>query len=105
MGERHITAISSASWRTARPAAPGQYVKEGATILTLVKTFPLRLRVGQDMLGDPLPRDSRLMREFVVEGIQTTIPLHQQIFNTQAFIEGKVDTTFIERTFLHPTGK
>ena len=30
---------------SARPAAPGQYVKEGATILTLVKTFPLRLRV------------------------------------------------------------
>ena len=29
--------------------------------------IPLRLRVGQDMLGDPLPRDSRLMREFVVE--------------------------------------
>ena len=30
---------------SARSAAPGQYVKEGATILTLVKTFPLRLRV------------------------------------------------------------
>jgi len=44
----------------------------------------------------------RALREFVVEGIQTTIPLHQQIFNTHAFIEGKVDTTFIERTFLHP---
>ncbi len=30
---------------SARAAAPGQYVKEGATILTLVKTYPLRLRV------------------------------------------------------------
>ncbi len=30
---------------SARPAAPGQYVKEGATILTLVKAYPLRLRV------------------------------------------------------------
>ncbi len=30
---------------SARAAAPGQYVKEGATILTLVKAFPLRLRV------------------------------------------------------------
>jgi RND family efflux transporter MFP subunit len=30
---------------SARAAAPGQYVKEGATILTLVKSYPLRLRV------------------------------------------------------------
>jgi len=30
---------------SARAAAPGQYVKEGATILTLVKAYPLRLRV------------------------------------------------------------
>ncbi len=30
---------------SSRSAAPGQYVKEGATILTLVKAFPLRLRV------------------------------------------------------------
>jgi len=30
---------------SARAAAPGQYVKEGATIVTLVKAYPLRLRV------------------------------------------------------------
>lgn len=30
---------------SSRSAAPGQYVKEGATILTLVKSYPLRLRV------------------------------------------------------------
>jgi RND family efflux transporter MFP subunit len=30
---------------SSRSAAPGQYVKEGATILTLVKAYPLRLRV------------------------------------------------------------
>lgn len=28
---------------------------------------PLRLRVGQDLLGDPLPRDPSLIRQFVVE--------------------------------------
>jgi uncharacterized GH25 family protein len=27
----------------------------------------VRLRVGQDLLGDPLPRDPRLIREFVVD--------------------------------------
>lgn len=30
---------------SSRAAAPGQYVKEGATVLTLVKAYPLRLRV------------------------------------------------------------
>ena len=30
---------------SARPASPGQYVKDNATIVTLVKTWPLRLRV------------------------------------------------------------
>jgi len=44
----------------------------------------------------------RALREFAVKGIQTTIPLHQQMLNSQAFVEGNVDTTFIERTFLHP---
>ena len=39
------------------------------------------------------------LAEFVVEGIKTTIPLHRELFNNSAFIEGHVDTTFIERTY------
>ena len=41
----------------------------------------------------------RALSEFVIEGIQTTIPLLREIFNHSAFIEGSVDTTFIERTW------
>ena len=41
----------------------------------------------------------RALAEFVVEGIKTTIPLHRELFNNSAFIEGHVDTTFIERTY------
>ena len=41
----------------------------------------------------------RALREFAVEGVKTTIPLHREIFNHFAFIEGSVDTTFIERTW------
>jgi hypothetical protein len=37
--------------------------------------IPLRLRVGQDMLGDPLPRDTRLVREFVVEDAEGRKPV------------------------------
>jgi acetyl-CoA carboxylase biotin carboxylase subunit len=46
----------------------------------------------------------RALAEFVVEGVRTTIPLHQQIFNHSAFIEGQVDTTFIERNW-RPKGE
>ena len=38
--------------------------------------------------------------EFIVEGIKTTIPIHREIMQNSAFIEGRVDTTFIERTWL-----
>ena len=41
----------------------------------------------------------RALAEFVVEGVHTTIPRLREIFNHPAFIAGKVDTTFIERTW------
>ena len=41
----------------------------------------------------------RALNEFTIEGIKTTIPLLREIFNHSAFIEGQVDTTFIERTW------
>ena len=44
----------------------------------------------------------RALNEFVVEGIKTTIPIHKRIFNTAAFVDGVVDTTFIERVFYSP---
>ncbi len=42
----------------------------------------------------------RALDEFHVEGIKTIIPLHRQIFNHTSFIEGHIDTTFIERNLL-----
>src|SRR4029450_5104735 len=35
----------------------------------------VRLRVGQDLLGDPLPRDPRLINEFVVQDATGPQPL------------------------------
>jgi acetyl-CoA carboxylase biotin carboxylase subunit len=39
----------------------------------------------------------RALDMFVVEGIYTTIPLHQRIVNDPDFIAGKVDTTYLQR--------
>src|SRR5581483_2519232 len=39
----------------------------------------------------------RALEMFVVEGIYTTIPLHQRILNHPDFIDGKLDTGFLAR--------
>jgi acetyl-CoA carboxylase biotin carboxylase subunit len=44
----------------------------------------------------------RALDELVVEGVQTTIPLHRRIFRDRDFIEGRVDTTWVERVLLPP---
>ncbi len=42
----------------------------------------------------------RALREMKVEGITTTIPLHQEILAHSAFVDSRIDTTFVERTWL-----
>ena len=46
---------------------------------------------------EAIARMRRALEMFVVEGIYTTIPLHQRIMNDPDFIAGKVDTTFLQR--------
>lgn len=41
----------------------------------------------------------RALAEFVVEGVETTIPLLREIFANAAFARSEIDTTFIERTW------
>ena len=41
----------------------------------------------------------RALSELRTEGIKTTVPIQQEILNHSAFVEGRVDTTFIERTW------
>jgi acetyl-CoA carboxylase biotin carboxylase subunit len=41
----------------------------------------------------------RALSQFVVQGIYTSIPLHQRIFDDPEFRTGKFDTKFMERFF------
>ncbi len=41
----------------------------------------------------------RALLELRVEGIKNTSALHREILSHSAFVEGRVDTTFVERTF------
>jgi acetyl-CoA carboxylase biotin carboxylase subunit len=46
---------------------------------------------------EAIARMHRALEMFVVEGIYTTIPLHQRILNDPDFIAGKTDTSFLTR--------
>jgi acetyl-CoA carboxylase, biotin carboxylase subunit len=45
----------------------------------------------------------RALSEFVVEGVKTTIPLHRELLANTSFVDGLVDTTFIERYLQRPS--
>jgi acetyl-CoA carboxylase biotin carboxylase subunit len=59
-----------------------------------------KLLVHQPTRDEALATMRRALGEFVIEGIQTTIPIHKEIMANGEFAAGKVDTTFIERTWL-----
>jgi acetyl-CoA carboxylase, biotin carboxylase subunit len=42
----------------------------------------------------------RALDELRVEGIATTVEFHKQVLQHSVFVEGWVDTKFVERTFL-----
>jgi acetyl-CoA carboxylase biotin carboxylase subunit len=48
-------------------------------------------------------RMRRALDMFVIEGIYTSIPLHQKILRHPDFVAGKLDTSFLTRTGLIPT--
>jgi acetyl-CoA carboxylase, biotin carboxylase subunit len=42
----------------------------------------------------------RALDELRIEGIKTTAPFHKKVLSHATFVEGNVDTKFVERTFL-----
>ena len=51
---------------------------------------------------EAIARMNRALEMFVVEGIHTSIPLHQRILMHEDFIAGDLDTNFLARTKLIP---
>jgi acetyl-CoA carboxylase, biotin carboxylase subunit len=59
-----------------------------------------KLIVHQATRAEAIASMQRALSELRVEGIHTTIPIHQDILKHTAFVEGRIDTTFVERTLL-----
>ena len=83
------------------PGGPGvrldTHVVAGYRVPPNYDSLVAKLLVHQPSRQEALATMRRALREFHVEGIKTTIPLHREIFENSAFIDGEVDTTFIER--------
>lgn len=58
-----------------------------------------KLIVHQPARADAIACMLRALAELRVEGIKTTVPIHRDILSHTAFVEGRIDTTFVERTF------
>jgi acetyl-CoA carboxylase biotin carboxylase subunit len=42
----------------------------------------------------------RALDELRIEGIETTVPFHKQMLRDSTFVEGGIDTTYVERMSL-----
>jgi acetyl-CoA carboxylase biotin carboxylase subunit len=88
------------------PGGPGvrldSHVVTGYRVPPNYDSMVAKLLVHQPTRAEALAVMRRALREFKVEGIKTTIPILQTIFDTPEFVEGRVDTTFIERRLMPP---
>jgi acetyl-CoA carboxylase biotin carboxylase subunit len=85
------------------PGGPGvrvdSHVLQGYQVPPHYDSLLAKLIVYQPTRHEALACMRRALAEFKVEGVQTTIPRHREIFNHSSFIEGEVDTGFIERNW------
>ena len=76
------------------------HVHEGYVVSPYYDSMIGKLIVHQPTRREAIACMKRALSELHVEGIKTTVPLHQKILDHAAFGNGQVDTTFIERTWL-----
>jgi acetyl-CoA carboxylase biotin carboxylase subunit len=72
----------------------------GYTIPRFYDSMVGKLIVHRPTREQAITAMKRALAEFVVEGVKTTIPLHQRIMQNAMFVKGQVNTTFLEEYFL-----
>jgi acetyl-CoA carboxylase biotin carboxylase subunit len=82
------------------PAGPGvrveTYLKTGSRVSPYYDSLVAKLIChGQDR-AEAVARANRALDEFVIEGIQTTIPFHKKVLQNEVFLEGAATTDFIQ---------
>ena len=81
------------------------HVYAGYTIPPYYDSMIAKLIVRGKTREHAIRRMQRALDEFVIEGVKTTIPFHQQLLKDERFQRGDFDTKFLERFTLVPPPK
>ncbi len=86
------------------PGGPGvrwdSHIYAGYVVPPFYDSLLGKLIVHAPTRAEAIATMRRALDELVIEGVQTTIPLHRRIFRDADFITGRVDTTWVERVLL-----
>ena len=94
-----ITALHTPKGRGVRVDT---HIYAGYTIPQYYDSMIAKLIVYGKTREGAIARALRALDEFVIEGVKTTIPFHQQLLRDPRFIAGDFDTTFMETFELRP---
>jgi acetyl-CoA carboxylase biotin carboxylase subunit len=85
------------------PGGPGvrwdSHVHQGYTVPPYYDSMIGKLIVHQPTRAEAIACMQRALAELRIEGIATTVPFHSQVMAHSDFVEGWVDTSFVERAF------
>jgi acetyl-CoA carboxylase biotin carboxylase subunit len=83
------------------PGGPGvrvdTFAHAGCEISPYYDSLVAKLMTHGADRDEAIARMRRALDMFVIEGIQTTIPLHRRVMDDPDFMAGRVDTSFMER--------
>ena len=48
---------------------------------------------------EAIAKMKKALNEYIIEGIDTTIPFHLEVLNNELYLAGKTSTNFIEENF------
>ena len=77
------------------------HVHSGYTVPPYYDSMIAKLIVHQSTRREAIDTMLRALDEFKIEGIHTTASFQERVLRHSDFIEGRVDTTFVERTGAH----
>jgi acetyl-CoA carboxylase, biotin carboxylase subunit len=76
------------------------FVYDQYSVLPHYDSLIAKLIVHADTREAAIKRMARALDEYIIEGIKTSIPLHKAIMANKDFIEGNIDTGFLDRAVL-----
>ena len=83
------------------PGGPGIRVSsschQGQEVSPHYDPLLAKLMVHGETRIEAIERMKRALAEFIIEGVDTTIPFHKLVLNNKSFIKGKIDTSFVEK--------